>query len=1856
MHPPKAVDLLTLSGVRENNLKNLSLSLNHDSFIVVTGLSGSGKSTLAIDTIYAEGGRRYIETFSPYTRQFLDRLHRPDIDTITGVRPALALEQRNRMTSSRSTVGTTTEINDYIKIAWAHLAEIHCPTCETTVSKDTPLHTQRQLLELAHTASADQLLITFRLESSGLATQAALQATLEADGFLRFFSPLTNTVHRMDELSGRDAAADRGNLLIVVDRFKMSALKHPTKGSKDQLLASINQAFTYGKGSLTAVSLTPTVDDSPAEASLHLFHEQLTCNGCGATFRPARPFMFSFNSPLGACPTCHGFGRVLAIDPDLVVPNPSKSIADGAVACWATDSTKHEFKKLKELCKERGISTTAAWRDLPERDRRFVLEGSKEKALKYRGVNGWFDRLQQKRHKMHVRMFVARFRGEFDCQSCNRTRLRPEALNYRVQGRTLPELWNLPLDESVEFFRTLATNHRGQEVADVALDEVVSRLDYLVQIGLGYLSLDRQSRTLSGGESQRVNLTSILGARLVNTLLVLDEPTIGLHATDTERLITTLNTLRDRGNTLLVVEHDPEVMRAADQLLDIGPRAGSYGGEIIFQGPPEAILDCKPSLTGQYLSGVREWPMEEPTNAPPKKARASSKVPASTGAITIRGASANNLRGIDVTIPLGKLVVLTGVSGSGKSSLISSCLHGPYERLKQGVAPESLFRGPLAKLAGLEGLDGIDEITLIDQSPIGKTPRSNPATYTKAWDLIRDCLADSPEAQALGLSRSAFSFNVDGGRCPVCSGAGHLRIEMQFLADVFVECEACGGNRFQDKVLTVTFAGKNVVDLLHTSLDDTVKLFQSLGDEDRVLKIQALLQPLLDLGLGYLTLGHPLSEVSGGEAQRVKLASYLHERTKARHLFILDEPTTGLHPYNVEQLMRAFKALLAKGHSVLCVEHNLDVIAQADWLIDLGPGGGVSGGNLVVEGTQEELRSSKKLHARSHTARLLAEYLDELNEKKTPVAKRAKRPINIGERRASKPREAATKEISILGARHHNLRDVSVKIPHQSLTVVTGVSGSGKSTLAFDILFAEGQRRYIDCLSPYARQYIKQFTRADVDLVSGIPPTIAVSQKTSPPLGVSTIATTTELYQYLRLLYSKVGVQHCTHDDTPISSFSSLAIANEIVRRHRNKRIFLFAPVVSGRKGFYNDLFERAYRAEITEARVDGRTISISPDLRLERHKLHWISLVVGSLSNPGKDPEMLLAAIDHALLLGGGTLEVAVGSKDAEPEIFSTARVCPTCSRGYRELDPQDFSFRSARGVCEECSGRGWIGEGEDRELCPTCDGARIGSIGRHVYLNGKRINELTAMTAPALHAFLKDTKFPDRLAPIIEPILHELRSRLTLISSVGLDYLALDRDASTISGGEAQRLRLARTLGSPLTGVCYVLDEPSIGLHPQDQEQLMSTLLALRDAGNTVVVVEHDEDTIRQADLIIDIGPRGGAGGGELVVAGTVAEVEACERSVTGQALRERKDGEPRKFDEGTVNLPTRWKAGDAIELIGASANNLQNVSCRFPLGALTVVVGVSGAGKSSLVHGSLIPAVMEAFEGGAKKKKKKHRPWAELRGVDHFDRLLEIDQTPAGKTATSCPASFLGIFDGLRKLYAQLPDAKARGWDASHFSFNTGKGRCTECGGRGVVKIPMSFLPDATTECEACNGLRYNEETLELRFQGLSIGDILQRTMSEAREVLANHRLIRRALDYVHELGLGYLTLGQPTHTLSGGETQRLKIARELGLREAERTLYVLDEPTIGLHMADVDKLLAVIRKLRDKGNTIVIVEHNLDIIQAADYLLEMGPGPGTAGGQLIFEGLPGELARSKKDTPTKRFLKGAQPAKRSIMNTR
>ncbi len=1800
-------DAIVVRGARANNLRNLDVEIPLARMTVVTGVSGSGKSSLAFDTIYAEGQRRYVETFSAYTRQFLDRMDRPAVDAVEGVPPAIAIDQTNPVRTSRSTVGTMTELNDYLKLLYARAAGLVCRRCSRPVQVDTPQAIAAELL--ASAADGQRALITFEVPVPANFALEEVRALLAAKGYHRIHAE-------------RRASESRPRRLEVIqDRVSLNERNLP------RIVEDLEAALEHGHGRVGVRVLD--ADGGPGRP--RRFSAELHCAACDIAYREPLPSLFSFNSPVGACEQCRGFGRIITIDYDLAIPDRRRSLADGAVRPFRSESYSECQDDLVGFARRRGVAVDAPWQELSADDRRWVIEGDgKHSEGRWYGVRGFFEWLEGRSYRMHVRVLLSRYRAYVECPQCRGTRLKPDALLWRLGadgGTHIHDVALLPIDECERFFAALEVPDAVAAGVEPVLDDVRTRLRYLVEVGLGYLTLDRQSRTLSGGEVQRINLTTALGTQLVNALFVLDEPSIGLHHRDIGRLIGVLHRLRDAGNTLLIVEHDPAVIRAADHVVDLGPGPGRHGGRIQFAGPV-AGLHGSDTLTGRYLSGRLQV------------AGRNGHGPAGRGFLRVRGARANNLKRIDVDFPLGSLVCLAGVSGSGKSTLLSDVLFPAVRRAKGHPA-----EAPGAHRAVL-GHDRIAAIELIDQSPIGKSARSTPASYVKALDPIRKLFAAAETARARGYTAGTFSFNTGTGRCPTCSGAGFEHIEMQFLSDVYLRCADCDGRRFRPEVEEVRVHGRSIVDVLDMTVDEAHAAFPEPA-------VRAALRPLAEVGLGYLTLGQAVPTLSGGEAQRLKIAGHLagvaskgSRRGEPRQgvLFLMDEPTTGLHFADIAVLIGALRSLVAAGHSLIVVEHNLDVLAAADHVIELGPEGGEAGGRIVAAGTPGELAAE----GRTHTALALGD-----RERELPGLAEAPTAGT-----ASGPPAGRNGAIEVRRAREHNLRAIDLTIPRDRFTVVTGVSGSGKSTLAFDVLFAEGQRRYLESLNAYVRQFVQPAARPDLDGLSGMPPAVAIEQRTSRGGRKSTVATLTEIYHFLRLLYVRLGVQHCPDCAAAIEPQSAAAIGTAILDRFAGRRLMVLAPLVRGRKGYYTDLAAWAAGKGFGELMVDGRLLPTDPWPRLDRFREHDIDAPIATIDIDPHAASAIESAVAQALELGRGTLHVRTldDGRAGAVHVHSTERSCPSCGRSFPELDPRLFSFNSKHGWCPECYGTGLALPGFDAEHsgdeawwneswdgvevpCRACDGRRLRPEALAVTLGGRSIDDLGALAVQALPAALRALRFDDRQRSIARDIVRELRARLGFLHRVGLGYLGLDRAAPTLSGGEAQRIRLAAQLGSQLRGVCYVLDEPSIGMHARDNHLLLTTLRKLQERGNTVIVVEHDEETIRSADHVVDLGPGGGTGGGRVVAHGSLEQVMANDASTTGRMLRA----------PGRHPVIERHRDPEAgwLTVLDASLHNLRGMDVRIPLAAVTCVTGVSGSGKSTLARRLLFDQVRERLAARSRRRSgRSARPrWVGCRAIEGWEalrRALQVDQTPIGKTPRSCPATYVGVWDDVRALFAATTEARIRGYGPSRFSFNVDEGRCPECAGQGLKKLEMSFLPDVAIRCEVCRGDRFEQETLAVRVHDRSIADVLALDAAAAAEVFAAHPRIAPTLDLLVEVGLGYLKLGQPSPTLSGGEAQRIKLVAELAKRAPGATLYVLDEPTIGLHMADVDRLTRVLHRLADRGDTVVVIEHNLDVIAEADHVIDLGPDAGDAGGRVVAQGPPGQVAAIRRGSRTAPIL--------------
>ncbi|MBK9236152.1 MAG: excinuclease ABC subunit A [Rhodoferax sp.] len=1979
--------IIRIRGARQHNLKNLDLDIRTGELTVVTGPSGSGKSSLVFDTLFAEGQRRYVETFSAYARQFLDRMDKPAVDKVEGVPAAIAIDQTNPVRSSRSTVGTMTELNDHLKLLFARAGSLYDRATAQPVRHDSPQSIYAELMarvdaleavgptgvvaagrDAAHElASAEpgtgtaskgpRLVVTFAVELPLNTSADEVTQWLSTSGFTKVQAEREVSA---SIVSGKTTHVGKVKLLdVVADRFRLGQVE------RARVVEAIEVALKHGGGRI-AVYVLPEEPD--ASAQVWQFSTGLHCPESDLRYSDPIASMFSFNSAVGACEACRGFGRVIGVDYGLVIPNDKLTLRAGAIKPMQTPAWQECQDDLMRHAEAGGIPRDTPWYKLTAEQQAWVINGSPNWNGKWNqhwfGIKRFFEYLETKAYKMHIRVLLSKYRSYTTCPSCNGARLKTESLLWRMgdkaaadtvlepaqrflpagvswsrgqlealPGLCLHDLMLLPIESLRRFFsqlgsdsnysgdsQTAHTSHGDQaqyKALKLLLEEINTRLKYLCDVGIGYLTLDRQSRTLSGGEVQRINLTTALGTSLVNTLFVLDEPSIGLHPRDMHRITLAMQRLRDAGNTLVVVEHDPAVMMAADRVIDMGPGPGERGGQIVFDGRTDELRHAD-TLTGAYLGGRKHVGMGF-----------KRLVSANTPRLILQGAREHNLRNLTVEFPLQRLVCVTGVSGSGKSSLIQDVLAPALLRHfgKSTDAP--------GLHEGLLGADWISEVVFVDQSPIGKTARSNPASYVGAWDALREILANAPLSRERSYTATKFSTNSGDGRCATCGGSGFEHVEMQFLSDVYLRCPDCNGQRYRPEILEVIVerGGRhlNVSAVLDLTVSEAVSLFA----QDR--EVVRTLQPIVDVGLEYVKLGQPVPTLSGGEAQRLKLAGFLAGAAKtatasgqatARRgtLFMFDEPTTGLHFDDIAKLMRAMRRLLDAGHSIIVIEHNLDVIRSSDWLIDLGPEGGEAGGLLVAEGTPEEVR----LHATSHTAQALREYDSTLGLGSHAVRERvaeaypslrgapAMRQSMLARQNGS-PRYARDDEtrggearsdrndIQIINAREHNLKSLSVNIPRGKFNVITGVSGSGKSTLAFDILFNEGQRRYLESLNAYARSIVQPAGRPEVDAVYGIAPTVAIEQRLSRGGRKSTVGTITEVWHYLRLLYVKLGLQHCVHDGTPVAPQTADSIAAQLLRRFRGQHIGLLAPLVMNRKGVYTELADWARPRGFTHLRVDGNFLPTTGFPRIDRFKEHTIELPVLSLEVlPQRETELrqaLATALTHgkgvvhvmsaleglrgAMLAGGSTAGIG------RVEAFSTKRACPVCATSYAELDPRLFSYNSKHGWCPDCVGTGvrlskdqrkvfddsvrddddkgreqTFAEPEVEDLadvaCPTCQGTRLNAMARAVKFGadaasgqaGVAITDIAALSVGEVRQWVDTLQVAGRMsqreADIARDLIPEIKSRLEFLEQVGLGYLTLDRGAPTLSGGEAQRIRLAAQLGSNLQGVCYVLDEPTIGLHARDNQILLGALQSLSDKGNTLVVVEHDEDTIRRAENLIDIGPSAGKRGGQLVAQGTVADLQNAPDSQTGRYLLHamKHPVQPRR----PVDSPEGEGAAPWLVVQRAALHNLQHVTAQIPLKRLVAVTGVSGSGKSTLARDVLLANVQLAVQQRSTKAGRdalaagQQIAWTgceSVTGFETIDRVLEVDQTPIGKTPRSCPATYVGFWDIIRKLFADTLEAKARGYAANRFSFNTGEGRCPSCEGQGIRTIAMSFLPDVKVLCETCKGARFNPETQAVSWRGKNIGDVLQMEVDEAVDFFAAMPAISHPLQLLKDVGLGYLTLGQPSPTLSGGEAQRIKLVTELSKvrdditkrgQKAPHTLYVLDEPTVGLHMADVQRLIRVLHRLVDGGHSVVVIEHDLDVIAEADWVIDLGPDGGQGGGRVVAAATPEDVVRL--GTPT------------------
>ena len=1986
-----------IQGARTHNLRDVDLVLPRGKLICLTGVSGSGKSSLAFDTVYAEGQRRYIESLSSFARQFLGQMPKPDVDFIGGLSPSISISQKTAGNNPRSTVGTITEIYDYLRVLFARVGQSFCPDCGQAITAQTREQILARILQ--HPQGA-RLVVLAPLIRGQKGEYRDLFADLLKQGFVR--ARVDGEIVQLNDNLQLDRQM-RHDIEVVVDRVTLK------KSIRPRLAEAVETALKLGDGTLIVTDEAPAAETkTPARARKKrggarpgdiVMSSDYACGPCQISFQPPSPQLFSFNSPQGMCYECDGLGKMFSFDTQKLIPDTGKSFKQGCfelvgkwndIGRWKRhiyQGVADSIERVRELPEETLLETP--WQELPKSLQDVWLWGTDGQHITYtwragsspQKYGGTWDgiipellaKYRGSESKMQIRQ-LEKYMSTIVCPDCEGERLLPQARSVRIKTKhpdfaddgslSLPAVCQLPVVDAVKFFQELSLDETRTVIATEVLKEIRGRLGFLMNVGLDYLSLERTAPTLSGGESQRIRLAGQIGCGLVGVLYILDEPSIGLHARDNDRLLETLAQLRDLGNTVVVVEHDEDTMRAADHLLDFGPGPGVRGGELVASGSVQDLMDADRSVTGQYLSGRQR------IEVPAERRMQGDETQSYTGGwLEILGAQHNNLDNIDVRIPLGALVCVTGVSGSGKSSLVTDIIFEALRRdLNKGDGHPGVHREIL-------GLDHLDKLIAIDQTPIGRTPRSNPGTYIKVFDDIRNLFTQLPESKRRGYKPGRFSFNVKGGRCEACEGNGSTKMEMDFLADVWIVCPVCEGHRFNRETLQVRYKGRTIAEVLEIDIQQALELFENIP------KIQHKLQTLHDVGLDYLKLGQPSPTLSGGEAQRIKLARELVKKSTGKTLYVLDEPTTGLHFADIKLLLNVLQGFVEAGNTVLVVEHNLDVIKTADWVIDLGPEGGAEGGQVVTCGTPEQIVGYAQQAASSpdalpsHTGVALDELMSGRARKKKPPAP--------GRQNGSSD---TTGFLQVRGAQQHNLKGVDADIPRGKMTVFCGPSGSGKSSLAMDTIYAEGQRRYVESLSSYARQFVAQMQKPKLDHIHGLSPAIAIEQKNLGHTPRSTVGTVTEVYDYARILMARLGSPHCPDCDKPIGTQTADQIVDKILDEHEGCRIYLMAPLEVETGQMYEALWDEMRSNGYVRVRVDGVTHSLDKPPTIDRRRHHQVEIIVDRAQVRADARGRIADSIEGALALGKGVLHVAVASEEIEEEhwpvsVHSQHLACEGCGRSFEPLTPHNYSFNSQLGWCSECEGLGtqtganpaallrdpkltlaegaidlWPdvnqpisqrmlaalsagtgipidvpyeelsarqrrlllqGTGDcwfdvtadprrgsksrqskrllfrfqfkglypaleeasrqspslrgrlehlvDEVECSVCDGSRLRDDAAATTLREQTIGDLCALPLGELQTELRRWELDGREQEIAGEVIREILNRVKFLCDVGLEYLSLGRPATTLSGGEFQRIRLASQLGSGLCGVLYVLDEPTIGLHPRDNQRLLTALHQLRDLGNTLVIVEHDREVLQQSDAIFDFGPGAGTAGGEIVARGTPEQIGKRRKSVTGPYLSGKKaipvptnrrmasavnSSAPSSKKKTTRKKkpPARKTAGKSaasggaeppvgtppgggwLEVIGARQHNLRNVDLRLPLGVVTAVTGVSGSGKSSLVDDILYKALARALHR-AKTVPGLHD---DIRGVERINKVIRVDQQTLGNSPKSNPATYTGAFELIRHLFAQLPMAKLRGYTSRRFSFNAAGGRCEECEGNGQQCIEMHFLPDVWVECDGCRGRRYNEETLEVRFHSKSINDVLNMSCGNAAKLFANIPKIRRVLQTLCDVGLDYLTLGQPAPTLSGGEAQRVKLAAELSRPDTGRTLYLLDEPTTGLHFDDLAKLLDVLHRLVDLGNTVCVIEHNMDIIKSADWVIDMGPEAGDGGGYIVAQGTPEDIVESAR----------------------
>lgn len=1587
---------IVIKNARTNNLQNISLEIPHNKFIVVTGVSGSGKSSLAFDIIAREGQRRYFETMPSFARQFTGKMSQPEVDSVDGLSPVIAIGQKTSGNNGRSTVGTMTDIYDLLRLLYA-----------------------------------------------------------------------------------RSGASPEG---ITLSRS-----------------------------------------------------------------------LFSFNTEQGKCQQCNGIGSEEKIDINKLIAHPEKTIREGALAPTLPNGyimySQVTIDVLNQVCEAEGFDVNIPWNQLKEEQQNVILYGSDkikvpfgkhslESRLKWSGIKakpreeGFYkgiipimsDILRRDRNAN-----ILKYVSSVQCSACKGKRLNPVALGVKIHGKSIADLSELEIGVLDQWLQ----NQTWDSVSSPIIGKILEKTMMLANLGLAYLTLDMRAGTLSAGEAQRIRVINQLTAPLSDVLYVLDEPSIGLHPAENAQMIAHLKRLVKKGNTVMVVEHDLETIRNADWIIDIGPKAGAEGGKLLYNGSLRNFLkNEKNQLSPTYraLTSKQSNPKQEEDNFEK---------------VNLIGCTNGNLKNVSASFAIGGLNVVSGKSGSGTKELVLGTLKPLVEaHLNDSNSGFSIVRET-------ENIDHWDSFVFVDQSPIGRTPRSNPATYLGISDLIRDLFASLPDSKKAGYAKSRFSFNNKGGRCETCQGAGKIQIGMHFLGKVDIRCGTCGGDRFNKATLSINYKGKSIANVYRLSVDQALDFFDDSGNKT-VKRIRKGLLLLQEIGLGYLKLGQSSTSLSGGEAQRIKIANQLQKRDTGRTLFMLIEPSIGLHYQDLDTLLRMFRRIKSNGNTIVCLEQDENIISASDWHIVLGPEGGKQGGEIIYQGLPQEVWDESSVQVPE---------------------------LQVPDSNGKNPNP-----IELRGVTTNGLKNVNVSFPKHQLTVVTGLSGSGKSSLVYDTLFAEANARFSESLSIYNRSFVQQNSTAELESFSGLTPAIALKRRSRQSNKRSTVGTLSGIYDKLRLLFARWN-----HDHTEITaqhfSFNHHLGACETCKGYGV--VEQCAPdkiIVNPQESIFSGAFAKNKSLDYY-TNLNGQFMAT---VKIIATEFNW------NLELPWSD---LSVSQQEILLYGTDDREWNV-----EWHFKNRSR------SGVQKLKTTWLGF---------C---GYINDEFDRKrnnkntqsleellhdvVCPECNGNRLKKHLLEYKILDMSISEWSELSINKIGQFserllnLKDERQNAIATSVIPGMLYQLET----LNELGLPYLSLNRSVSSLSGGEFQRVLLSGQLASYLHGVTYVMDEPTIGLDEVQVGSLVKMLRKVISNGNTVVVVEHDSEFIRNADYLIEMGPRTGADGGQVVFQGDMSSLADHPNTLTFKLL-----GNSGSLPEIVA------KTGNEFGVKGAHANNLKHVDVSFVKGELTVIAGVSGSGKSSLLRDVVYASSSRNRAIGCD----------QIFGFEDFsgDKTVFIDQQPLAPGRLTVPASYVELLSCLQILYAKLDVSKEAGLKKSDFSYLSKKGKCPACSGHGKIKTSLDFMSDVWNDCDTCSGLRYTSEIISIEWRGKSIGDVLRMTVDEACQFLESDKKCSQILGLLQSLGLGHIVLGQPGNSLSGGEAQRLKLTKHLISDSVDSRLFLIDEPGTGLHFEDLKSLIFIFQKLIDGGATIVCIDHNHHLIESANSVVRLGPGSGENGGEII-----------------------------------